>query len=95
MDKMWRDAIDIAFTGQDKPIIEAQQAMMELHGVTDIDGLDPVLLTTDSGTMRCRRVLQKLRETDGTELPDPRHPALAKLIDETAGSYEGRIVPVV
>ncbi len=95
MDQAWRDAIDLAFVHQDKPTIEAQQAMMELHGATDIDGLDPVLLTGDSGPMRCRRLLQRLREKDGEELPDPRNPALTSLVEETAKNYDGRIEKVV
>lgn len=95
MDEAWRAAIDTAFSGQDKPTIEAQQTMMALHGASDIDELDPVLLTTDAGPMRCRRLLQKLRETDGVELPDPRNPALTALVEMTSKNYDGRILRVV
>ena len=95
IDDQWCSAIDAAFGHQDKPMIEAQQRLLESKGVIDLDELDPVLLVSDSGPTRCRRIMNKLRENDGTELPDPRNPALTELREQTKGDYQGRIVPVV
>ena len=95
IDEVWRQAITFAFGEQDKPVIEAQQMMMGLHGASDIDELDPVLLTTDAGPIRCRRLLQKLRKADGRELPDPHNPALLKLVEESPKSYDGKVAKVV
>jgi len=94
-DKQWEEAITIAFGQQDKPLIEAQQHMLGLHGATDIDEVDAVLLTTDSGPMRCRRIMQKLRKTNDTVMPDPRNPALIELVKKSVGNYTGKITPVV
>ena len=61
MDAMWQASIDIAFLEQDKPTIEAQQAMIALHDAIDIDdGMRPVVLGSDAGPVRCRRVLKKM-----------------------------------
>jgi vanillate O-demethylase monooxygenase subunit len=91
----WERAIKMAFGQQDKPMIEAQQHMLGLHGATDIDEVDAVLLTTDSGPVRCRRIMQKLRQVNVTEPPDPRNPALTELIENSRGSYDGKVTPVV
>ena len=96
MDAMWQASIDIAFLEQDKPTIEAQQAMIALHDATDIDdGLRPVVLGSDAGPVRCRHVMKKLRDSDGVELPDPRNPALSELVENSRGSYDGRVTPIV
>ena len=96
MDAMWQASIDIAFLEQDKPTIEAQQAMIALHDATDIDdGLRPVVLGSDAGPVRCRHVLKKLRDSNGVELPDPRNHALSELVENSRGSYNGRVTPIV
>lgn len=46
-----------AFDTQDKPMIEAVQRNM---GTTDLDSLGPVMLATDAGPVRARRVLKQL-----------------------------------
>jgi len=48
MGKIWTSAIEVAFGTQDKPMIEAQQGMLEALGVIDLDEVDPVLLPMDS-----------------------------------------------
>jgi len=96
MDKIWTGAIETAFGTQDKPMIEAQQGMLDSLGVTDLDEVDPVLLPMDSATVRCRRIMDKLRGQDGVTLPDPRNPALTDLVRKAnAEEYNGRVVPVV
>lgn len=96
IDAMWQASIDIAFLQQDKPIVEAQQAMMALHGATDIDdGMKPVVLGSDAGAARCRQVLGKLRDKDGEELPDPRNPSFTELVENSPGNYDGRVLPVL
>ena len=93
--QLWEDAIKVAFGQQDKPLIEAQQHMLGLHGATDIDGVDAVMLPTDAGPTRCRRIMDRLRETNATTPPDPRNPALTELIERSNGSYTGRVTPIV
>ena len=85
----------MAFGQQDKPMIEAQQHMLGLQGATDIDEVDAVRLPTDAGPTRCRQIMDKLRETNATQAPDPRNPALTELIEKSRGSYTGRVTPVV
>jgi len=46
-----------AFDTQDKPMIEAVQRNM---GTVDLDALGPVMLSTDGGPVRARRVLKQL-----------------------------------
>jgi phenylpropionate dioxygenase-like ring-hydroxylating dioxygenase large terminal subunit len=46
-----------AFDTQDKPMIEAVQRNM---GTVDLDSLNPVMLSTDGGPVRARRVLKQL-----------------------------------
>jgi phenylpropionate dioxygenase-like ring-hydroxylating dioxygenase large terminal subunit len=79
VDKMWEQAIDIAFKGQDQPMVEGVQVMM---GDADFEDLDPLLLTTDASPIRCRRLLAKLiaDQQNGVK-PEPRHKALAELRD--------------
>ena len=94
-DKLWEEAITVAFGEQDKPMIEAQQHMLGLRGAVDIDEVDPILLTTDSGPVRCRRIMEKLRTVNETEPPGPRNPLLSDLLQQAATQYSGKIKPVV
>ena len=50
-----------AFDTQDKPMIEAVQRNM---GTSDLDSLKPVMLATDAGPVRARRVLRQLIERE-------------------------------
>ena len=91
----WDGAIAAAFAGQDKPIIEAQQALIRLRGGNDIDDVDPVLLPSDAGPVRCRRALRTLLAAGGpASVPDPRNPDLRKLL---AASLPGgtQVEPIV
>ncbi len=56
IDKHVRDTTQHAFIKEDKPMIEAQQAMM---GTPDLMSLNPLLLKTDTAAVRVRRVLSK------------------------------------
>ena len=88
----WCEAIDGAFNGQDKPMIEAQQKMM---GQRTFEELSPVLLTSDSGAMRVRRVLTNLiKAQEGGTIPEPALLSLKKLLTEP-GKKTDRITPVV
>jgi phenylpropionate dioxygenase-like ring-hydroxylating dioxygenase large terminal subunit len=87
-DDAWRQAIYTAFECEDKPLLEAQSKMMRGKSFED---LEPVLLSSDVGPVRCRRVLQKLIETQGQ--PDPALLSLAEL--RNAATDQGRIEPVV
>lgn len=57
MDALRLDSLRQAFDTQDKPMIEAVQRNM---GTTDLDSLQPVMLATDGGPVRARRVLRQL-----------------------------------
>lgn len=57
MDAMRLDSLRQAFDTQDKPMIEAVQRNM---GTSDLDSLGPVMLSTDAGPVRARRVLKLL-----------------------------------
>jgi phenylpropionate dioxygenase-like ring-hydroxylating dioxygenase large terminal subunit len=57
MDALRLDSLRKAFDTQDKPMIEAVQRNM---GTTDLDSLGPVMLSTDGGPVRARRVLGQL-----------------------------------
>ena len=91
----WERAIKMAFGQQDKPMIEAQQRMLALHGATDIDEVDPILLITDSGPVRCRRTMEKLRACNDTKPPVPSNIALTELVEASQHNYSGRVIPVV
>lgn len=79
----WERAIDGAFVHQDKPMIEAQQALIRLRGGEDIDDVDSVFLQSDAGPVRCRRTLRQLLAAEGAaSVPDPRNPDLQKLLAE-------------
>ncbi len=57
MDARRLESLRIAFDTQDKPMIEAVQANM---GTTDLMALGPVMLGTDAGAVRARRILAGL-----------------------------------
>lgn len=91
---MWEQAIDLAFGHQDKPMIEAQQALIRQRGGNDIDDVESVFLQSDAGPVRCRRQLRELIEADGQAgVPVPDHPSLKAL---QAAPLEGdRVAPLV
>lgn len=66
MDMARLDSLRKAFDTQDKPMIEAVQRNM---GTSDLESLHPVMLATDGGPVRARRVLRKLLEREPRELP--------------------------
>jgi vanillate O-demethylase monooxygenase subunit len=51
------------FADEDKPMVEAQQTMMQ---TADLWALKPVLLPIDAGAVRTRRILQRLIEEEAT-----------------------------
>lgn len=57
MDALRLDSLRKAFDTQDKPMIEAVQRNM---GTIDLDSLFPVMLASDGGPVRARRVLKQL-----------------------------------
>ncbi|MGE0485322.1 MAG: Rieske 2Fe-2S domain-containing protein [Gammaproteobacteria bacterium] len=92
--EMWEQAIDGAFAHQDKPMIEAQQALIRQRGGQDIDDVEAVMLTTDAGPVRCRRALRELLAAEGAAgVPDPRNPALRALLADAV--HGERVAPVV
>lgn len=62
LDGIMGKTVHDAFVGEDKPIVEAQQRMMNLSG-EQIPS--PVLLETDAAAARARRVLDKLIVAEG------------------------------
>lgn len=93
-DEMWNGAIEKAFAGQDKPMIEDQQRMLELQGCQDIDDTEHATIGSDAGPVKARFVLSKLIAAAGDEsLPDPQNPALRYLLDIAANSQT--VEPVV
>jgi phenylpropionate dioxygenase-like ring-hydroxylating dioxygenase large terminal subunit len=79
-DALWQQSIKIAFEGQDKPMLEAQQRMLKIRGGIDIDEFDHAGINTDGGPVRVRHVLKKLIEQEGDGItPDPRNPDLKSL----------------
>ena len=60
-DQRVRDWQRIGFNEQDKPMLEAQQAIV---GDIDIMDMKPVLLATDAGAVRIRRVLKSMIESE-------------------------------
>ena len=89
--EQWEAAIKAAFGGQDKPMIEAQHALIRQRGGNDIDDVEHVMLQTDSGPVRCRRALRELINNQGT--PDPKNPDLKQLLDQSSGSK--KVEPIV
>ncbi len=62
VDKMVRNWQRVAFSEQDKPMLEVQQAC--LGEATDILAMKPVLLSSDAGAVRIRRRLKARIETE-------------------------------
>ncbi len=90
----WAEAIKAAFGGQDKPMIEAQQALIRSRGGNDISDVDHVMLQTDAGPERCRRALRRLIEAEGADsVPDPQNPNLADLF--AAARDPDKVEPMV
>lgn len=86
-DDAWRMSIDAAFAGQDKPMLEAQAAMM---AGKSFDELEPVLLSSDRGPIRCRRILSDLIEQQ--RQPEP---VMASLAELRASEKQGDRVELV
>lgn len=64
MTDMFREGAKHAFENEDRPMLEAQQAVM---GTTDLMTLKPVLLVNDAGSVRVRRMLARLMEEEAAE----------------------------
>ena len=92
-DQLWEGSIKVAFEGQDKPMLEAQQRMLELRGGIDIDDFEHASINTDGGPVRVRHVLNKLiqNEADGA-VPDPRNPDLKVLRDNSSTSEKVEVL---
>jgi vanillate O-demethylase monooxygenase subunit len=70
-DAQWHKIIEMAFDGQDKPMIEGQQRML---GERDIEDLDTVMFPADAGAVRARRVLSALIKDQAA--PQPQNPPM-------------------
>ncbi len=80
----WQMSIDAAFVGQDKPIIEAQQAAM---GARSVDELGLVAIPADIGGGKARRALARLIADEAKgERPQPAGSPLKELLAKSAGS---------
>lgn len=92
IDAFWQMSIDAAFVGQDKPIIEAQQAAI---GDRDVDELGLVAIPADIAGGKARRALARLiaDEAKGVR-PQPTASPLQELLSRSAGSREP-VLPVV
>ena len=85
-DAQWKKIIEIAFDGQDKPMIEGQQRIL---GERDIEDLDTILFQADAGAIRARRVLSALIKDQAR--PQPQNPPLRQHRHEVQAS----IAPVL
>ena len=92
VDEFWGQAIKIAFEGQDKGMLEAQQAMM---GERTLDEIGPVMIVADAAATRARRVLRQLIDNDdaGTNPVSAGQPPL-ELVRER-GMSQAPVLPVV
>ncbi len=92
VDAFWKGSIEFAFNGQDKPMIEAQQAAI---GNTDVNDLRPVAIPADVAGGRARRALarQIANEVKGIK-PESGASPLDELLKKSAGSY-APVLPVV
>jgi vanillate O-demethylase monooxygenase subunit len=59
-------AVQVAFVGEDVPIIESVERLM---GGKSFEEMRPVLLTADAGALRARRVLRKLIAAEQPKAP--------------------------
>lgn len=90
--KFWQGSIDYAFSGQDKPMIEAQQAVL---GNRHIDDFKPVAIPADVAGGRARRSLGRLvRNEESGARPAPGASPLAELLARSKGSARP-VMPVV
>ena len=90
--KFWQGSIDYAFSGQDKPMIEAQQAVL---GNRHIDDFKPVAIPADVADGRARRSLGRLvRNEESGARPAPGASPLAELLARSKGSARP-VMPVV
>ena len=80
-DAQWHKIIEMAFDGQDKPMIEGQQRML---GDRDIEDLDTVMFHADAGAMRARRVLSALIKDQSK--PQPQNPPMRQHRHEVQAS---------
>ncbi|MDF3872851.1 aromatic ring-hydroxylating dioxygenase subunit alpha [Pseudomonas putida] len=81
VDAQWHKIIEMAFDGQDKPMIEGQQRML---GERDIEDLDTILFHADAGATRARRVLASLIKDQNP--PQPQNPPLHSHRHEVSAS---------
>jgi phenylpropionate dioxygenase-like ring-hydroxylating dioxygenase large terminal subunit len=92
VEKFWQMSIDAAFVGQDKPIIEAQQAAM---GDRTVDDLNLVAIPADVAGGKARRALARLiaGEAQGIR-PKIGASPLRELLAKSVGSRKP-VLPVV
>lgn len=65
---MLKGALEHAFLGEDKPMVEAQQALM---GDNDFSSLGPILLRIDTASVRVRRELERRIAAEQVAAPQP------------------------
>lgn len=100
-DEVWKQAIEVAFGKQDRPMIEAQQKMIKSLGGVDIDDLQPVLLPSDIGPVQIRKALRDLvrdqnnEQADSRGVPNPANIPLQQLLKDDTGRYVDRVEPIV
>jgi phenylpropionate dioxygenase-like ring-hydroxylating dioxygenase large terminal subunit len=92
VEAFWQGSIDYAFAGQDKPMIEAQQAVL---GRRHVDDMKPVGIPADIGGAKARRALARLitDEAKGVK-PELGASPLQALLAKSAGS-RAPVLPVV
>jgi vanillate O-demethylase monooxygenase subunit len=92
VEAFWQGSIDYAFAGQDKPMIEAQQAVL---GRRHVDEMKPVGIPADIGGAKARRALARLiaDEAKGVK-PELGASPLQALLAKSAGS-RAPVLPVV
>lgn len=92
VEDFWRMSIDAAFVGQDKPIIEAQQAAMGERGIEE---LNLVAIPADIAGGKARRALNRLIADEAKGVtPQLGAFPLKELLARSAGSREP-VLPVV
>ena len=91
VDTFWQMSIDAAFVGQDKPIIEAQQAAL---GDRTIESMHPVAIPADIGGGKARRAMRRLITGERSAQPSNGGGSLSHLLREHARSREP-VLPVV
>jgi len=87
--EIWTGAIQAAFVGQDKPMLESQQRMLKQRGGLDIDDFSHAAIGTDAGPVRARYVLRKLLKGEANgELLEPKNSDLKSLREKCQQSDE-------